>query len=72
MLTSRFPAVRVRPANRNLPRNDGGTLPAYWLLVEWPSHAETPTDYWLATLPEDTPIEQLVWLGKIRWRIEHD
>ena len=71
-LTSRFAAVRVRPANRNLPRNDDGTLPACWLLVEWPSPAGRPTDYWLSTLPEDTPIEQLVRLGKIRWRIEHD
>ena len=71
-LTSRFTAVRVRPANRNLPRNDDGTLPACWLLIEWPSAASVPTDYWLSTLPEDTPIEQLVRLGKIRWRIEHD
>ena len=64
--------MRVRPANRNLPRNDDGTLPACWLLIEWPSAASVPTDYWLSTLPEDTPIEQLVRLGKIRWRIEHD
>ena len=71
-LTSRFTAVRVRPANRNLPRNPDGTLPACWLLIEWPSTASAPTDYWLSTLPEDTPIEQLVQLGKIRWRIEHD
>ena len=72
MLTSRFTAVRVCPANRNLPRNPDGTLPEVWLLVEWPSQADAPTDYWLSTLPEDTPIEQLVRLGKIRWRIEHD
>ena len=61
-LTSRFTTVRVRPANRNLPKNPDGTLPAVWLLMEWPSNAETPTDYWLSTLPEDTPIEQLVRL----------
>lgn len=71
-MTSRFTAVRVRPANRNLPRNPDGTLPACWLLVEWPSKAEAPTDYWLSTLPADTSIETLVRLGKIRWRIEHD
>lgn len=71
-ITSRFTAVRVRPANRNLPRNNDGTLPTCWLLIEWPSAASAPTDYWLSTLPEDTPIEQLVRLGKIRWRIEHD
>lgn len=65
-------AVRVRPANRKLPKNPDGSLPVVWLLVEWPSRATAPTDYWLSTLPEDTPIEQLVRLGKIRWRIEHD
>lgn len=43
-----------------------------WLLIEWPRTAQAPTDYWLSTLPEDTPIETLVRLGKIRWRIEHD
>ena len=43
-----------------------------WLLIEWPRHADAPTDYWLSTLPEDTGIEHLVRLGKIRWRIEHD
>lgn len=37
-----------------------------------PRHADAPTDYWLSTLPEDTGIEHLVRLGKIRWRIEHD
>ena len=31
-----------------------------------------PTDYWLSTLPTDTPIKTLVRLAKIRWRIEHD
>lgn len=64
--------MRVRPANRNLPKNPDGTLPEVWLLVEWPSHADAPTDYWLSTLPADAPIETLVRLGKIRWRIEHD
>ena len=31
-----------------------------------------PTDFWLATLPEDTSLADLVRLAKIRWRIEHD
>ncbi|WP_257996124.1 transposase, partial [Corynebacterium xerosis] len=31
-----------------------------------------PGRFRLSTLPETTPIEQLVRLGKIRWRIEHD
>lgn len=71
-MTSRFAAVRVRPANRNITRNPDGSLPEVWLLIEWPNGAEAPTDYWLSNLPKDTPIEQLVRLGKIRWRIEHD
>jgi SRSO17 transposase len=40
--------------------------------VEWPSHHEAPTDYWLSSLPADTALRQLVRLAKIRWRIEHD
>jgi SRSO17 transposase len=32
--------------------------------------ASEPTDYWLSTLPENTPITELVRLAKIRWRIE--
>ena len=72
MMTSRFTAARVRPANRNLPRNPDGSLPECWLLVEWPEDADAPSDYWISTLPPDTPIAELVRLGKIRWRIEHD
>lgn len=72
VLTSRFAACRVRPANRNLPRNEDGTLSACWLLIEWPDDDAEPTDYWLSTLPESTPISELVRYGKIRWRIEHD
>lgn len=72
LMSSRFAATRVRPANRNLPKNPDGSLPECWLLVEWPKDADQPTDYWLSTLPADTPIAELVRLGKIRWRIEHD
>ena len=71
-MTSRFIALRIRPANRDIPRADDGSLPAEWLLAEWPTGATAPTDYWLSTLPEDTPVKELVRLAKIRWRIEHD
>ncbi len=71
-MTSHFLAIRVRPANRGIPRADDGSLPECWLLAEWPPHADEPTDYWLADLPADTPIAELVRLAKIRWRIEHD
>jgi SRSO17 transposase len=71
-MTSHFVAIRVRPANRDIPREPDGSLPECWLLAEWPAHADEPTDYWLSTLPADTPIEELVRLAKIRWRTGHD
>jgi SRSO17 transposase len=71
-MTSCFAAIRVRPANRDIPRGNDGSLPDCWLLAEWPPHVDEPTDYWLSTLPEDTPVAELVRLAKIRWRVEHD
>lgn len=71
-MRSRFLAIRVRPANRNIPHNAGGNLPQCWLLAEWPPGEPKPTDYWLSNLPADTSIKTLVRLAKIRWRIEHD
>jgi SRSO17 transposase len=71
-MTSRFLALRVRPANREIPRGPDGSLPECWLLAEWPAGAVEPTDYWLSNLPADTPLRTLVRLAKIRWRIEHD
>jgi SRSO17 transposase len=71
-MTSHFVAIRVRPANRDIPRAADGTLPECWLLAEWPPEADEPTDYWLSTLSEDTPITELVRRAKIRWRVEHD
>jgi len=59
-----------RPANRDIPRGPDGALPECWLLAEWPPEADEPTDYWLSTLPEDTPIEAMVRLAKIRWRVD--
>jgi SRSO17 transposase len=72
---SRFLALRVRPANRELraaARESDTELPVRWLLVEWPSDASEPTDYWLSSLPTDTDLKTLVRLAKLRWRIEHD
>jgi SRSO17 transposase len=71
-MTSCFLAIQVRPANRDIPRADDGSLPQCWLLAEWPPGADEPTDYWLSNLPAGTPIAELVRLAKIRWRIEHD
>jgi len=71
-MRSRFLALRIRPANRDIIPADDGSLPEAWLLAEWPTGAEEPTDYWISTLGPDTPLKELVRLAKIRWRIEHD
>jgi SRSO17 transposase len=69
-LSSRFAALRVRPASRDWKRS---TLhPPEWLLIEWPEGEKEPTKYWLSTLPESTTIEVLVDTAKMRWRIERD
>jgi SRSO17 transposase len=71
-MTGRFLAIRVRPAGRPIPRAADRSFPACWLLAEWPPEADEPSGYWLSTLPGDTPLEELVRLAKIRWRVEHD
>jgi SRSO17 transposase len=76
---SRFLALRVRPAGIT-PRRQaaaradsaGWELPTRWLLAEWPAGAAEPVKYWLSNLPDDTPMVELVRLGKLRWRIEQD
>jgi SRSO17 transposase len=70
LLTSRFAALRVRPAQgdhrRSAPRCE------QWLLAEWPQDEAEPTKFWFSTLPADTPIERLVYMAKLRWLIERD
>src|SRR5580658_9244852 len=63
-MTSHFLAIRVRPASRHIPRAADRSFPACWLLAEWPPHASQPTDYWLSTLPDNTPVSELVRLAK--------
>ena len=70
-LTSRFVCLRVRPAN-DAQRDDDGVLAERWLLAEWPTGKDEPVKYWLSNLPPDTPLERLVALAKLRWRVEHD
>jgi len=69
-LSGRFAAVRVRHAGGNLGR--ARLWPQQWLLIEWPADEPEPTNYWLSTLPEHTPINELVAAAKMRWRIERD
>lgn len=69
-LSSRFAAVRVRASHRDYwrptPRDEE------WLLVEWPDGEPEPIKYWLSTLPAGTPVDRLVQVAKMRWRIERD
>jgi SRSO17 transposase len=69
-LTSRFAAVRVRPAHRD--HWCAQPWPEEWLLMEWPEGEKEPTKYWLSTLPETVAISELVDTAKLRWRIERD
>ena len=72
-LASRFVALRVRPAGLQLRQAARGTeLPVRWLLAEWPDGEPEPVKYWLASLPAETPPQQLVHLAKLRWPVAHD
>jgi len=65
-LSSRFAALRVRPAQGDRLRD------IEWLLIEWPQGDAGPLRYFLSNLPADTPIQSLVHTTKARWRIERD
>ena len=69
-LSSRFAALRVRPAHRDNKR--GEPWPEEWLLIEWPRGEAEPTKYWLSNLPANTALKHLVHTAKARWRIERD
>lgn len=66
-LASRFAFVRVVATN---PVGNRHQPPRWeWLIIEWPTDAEAPSDYWLANLPADTSHERL---ARLRWTIELD
>ena len=69
-LRSRFAALRVRPAHRDILR--AAPRAEEWLLIEWPRGESEPSKYFLSTLPAATKLKQLVELAKLRWRIERD
>jgi SRSO17 transposase len=66
----RFAAVRIHTAHRHAQGNPPGD--EQWLLCEWPSRAKQPTTFWLSNLPASTAKKRLVYLAKLRWRIERD
>lgn len=65
-MTSRFAATRVRTAHGDRLRD------LEWLVIEWPQHHAEPLKYFLSSVPVDVPLENLIRLIKIRWRIERD
>jgi SRSO17 transposase len=69
-MSSRFAAVRVRPAHRDGLRTEPRAVE--WLLIEWPAAETEPTKYWLSTVPDDVDLTELIALAKIRWRVERD
>jgi SRSO17 transposase len=71
-MRSHFLRLRIRPANRDIPRGADGSLPECWLIAEWPPDADEPVKYWLSNMDTRTSLKTLVRLAKIRWRIEHD
>src|SRR4029450_3212047 len=54
-MRSRFLVLRVRPANRDIPRDQDGVLPAVWLLAAWP-----PAPY--ATTRDQAGVLPALWL----------
>ena len=69
-LTSRFAAVRARPAYED--DRKVGQQPEQWLLIEWPAEADEPSGFWLSSLPIKTSLKKLVGISKHRWVIERD
>ncbi len=69
-MRSRFCALRVRPAHRDDRRPE--PRPIERPLIEWPEDQESPTRFWLSTVPEEIALAELIALAKIRWRIERD
>jgi SRSO17 transposase len=69
-LASRFAALRVRPAHRDIWRSE--PWPEEWLLIEWPKGETEPTKHWLSNLPPATTLKQLVHAAKARWISERD
>ena len=68
-LCSRFAAVRVRPAQGDARRSEAEENTGCW----WSGARRRGGDQVLAvTLPEETPIADLVHLAKQRWLIERD
>jgi SRSO17 transposase len=69
-LTSRFAAVRLRPAHRD--DTAATPRPEEWCLIEGPVGEAEPAQFWLSTLPANTRRIRLVRQAMLRWRIERN
>ena len=69
-LSSCFAGVQVRPAHRDYLRPE--MRAEEWLLIEWSESEDEPTKYFLTTAPDEAALEQMVFVTKMRWRIERD
>lgn len=67
---SRFGAIRVRTAQGH----SRGKAPGdeVWLMWAWPADEEKPVKFWLSNLPPSTSLKRLIYLAKLRWRVERD
>ncbi len=66
----RFKAVRIRTAHRHCSGHAPGE--EQWLLCAWSYKENKPTAFYLSNLPASTTLKRLVYLAKIRWRVERD
>lgn len=66
----RFTAIRVRTAHRHCSGHAPGD--EQWLLCAWSFKEQKPTAFYLSNLPPNTKRKRLVYLAKLRWRIERD
>lgn len=80
-MTSRFAVLALRTAGKQSlaaaqaagggSNQWNGVLPPSTVWVEWPAEQDGPTGFWMSNLPSETPVAELVWWAKMRWRIEH-
>lgn len=68
--SSRFGFVRVQTAHKH--KSGSAPGPMQTLIIEWPARAKKPTTFYLSNLPASTSHKRLVYLAKVRWRIEQD